>query len=211
MSHLPSAAVPVPKVSVYLNTLYLPPVQTHFAPLNPLKSRWHELVQMSTTKTNCVLKWTLKVFAFELFIGTRSLISLKSPLIHISVGLWPVCVRECVCSVCVFVPDHRIFDGCLPGEIPVSELQSWMRINICTNVSILSMFAGFCTILYILSDSLTIKQGMKFTATTSPFCNWYLHPSTKVPGGRVMRSDGQQGAGGCTVSDSVGAFEKKLH
>lgn len=101
---LPSAAVPVSKVSVYFNTLYLPLVQTHFALFHPLKSRRRELIQMSATKQNCILKWTLKAFAFELFIGTRSLISLKSPLIHFSVSLWPVCCCACVsvCVLCVF-------------------------------------------------------------------------------------------------------------
>lgn len=91
---MPSAAVPVLNVSVYL--YFFPPVQTHFAPFNPPKSHQHDLIQVSTTKENGVLKWTLKAFAFEPFIGTGSLISLKSPLIHFSVSLSAV-VRVWAC------------------------------------------------------------------------------------------------------------------
>lgn len=189
---------------------YLPPAQTHFAPFNPLKSRRCELIQMSTTKEDPVLKWTLK--AFELFIGTRSLISLKSPLTHFSVSLWPACCCACVsvCVLCdVFMPDHRILDGYFPGEISISEIQRWARINICTNLSILSMFAVFCTILYILSNILTIKQGIQFTATVLSFLEmWCWHLSYHQPGGAVMHLRGQQGADGCTVKKTCIQKEK---
>lgn len=84
---------------------------------NPLKSCHCGLIEMSITKGELCLKVDFEQFCFCSFIGTGSLISLKSPLIHKLFCLPVVCSSICVC---VFTPDCRMFDHRFPREILVS-------------------------------------------------------------------------------------------
>lgn len=170
---------------------------------------------MSTTKENCVLKWTLKAFAFELFIGTRSLISLKSPLIHFSVSLWPVCccarVRECVC-VCVLRMCFHAWPQDICWLLPRRNSHLWnpelnedKHLYKCVNpVHVCS----FCTILYILWH-FNNKTGYENHIHYPRLSLTVIHLSDVT-----INQDGQQGADGCTVKDkwlTASAPSKKFH
>lgn len=126
-------------------------------------------------------------FCLLIFFDTRSLISLKSPLIH-NLSCRPVVGLRVILCMCAFTPVCRMFDHRFPGECSYLSIMKTSELYVCEHLHVFVFHCPsfcpnaphcvvvffFCNVLYTLSCHIwTIKQDMRLKTNILLSSSWF--------------------------------------